>query len=77
MRVRSSSVAAAKRARRRLDARVRRRHRLELGAVLAERVEDGEVLRRIAERLVLVLPGELDEHAGDVAERGRGRRARY
>ena len=30
------------------------------------------MLRRIAERLVLVLPGQLDEHAGHIAERRRG-----
>ena len=63
----------SERARRRLDARVRRRHRRQQLVVPAERVEDAQVLRRIAERLMLVLPGQLDEHAGDLAERRRGR----
>src|SRR5205814_1695665 len=40
-----------------LDAPVRRRHLVE--PMPAERVEDGEVMCRIAERLVLVLPRQL------------------
>ena len=55
------------RARRRLERACAAAIASRASVVPAERVEDGEVLRRIAERLVLVLAGELDEHAGHVA----------